>query len=69
VGGVACLLELLGQGDIFQGEAVGLGSSDDGVLKAGVDLIPTKQKNTYQSVRDIHSFREICNFWVDENCL
>ncbi|TNN55082.1 hypothetical protein EYF80_034711 [Liparis tanakae] len=34
VGGVACLLELLGQGDIFQGEAVGLGSSDDGVLKA-----------------------------------
>lgn len=42
VGGVARLLELLGQGDIFQGQAVGLGSSDDGVLKACVDLIPAK---------------------------
>lgn len=42
VGGVACLLQLHGQGDVFQGQAVGLGGSNDGVLEACVDLIPAK---------------------------
>lgn len=40
VGGVAELLQSLGEGDLVEGQAVGLTGTDDGVLQAGVNLVP-----------------------------
>lgn len=40
MGGIAKLLQSLGEGDLVKGQTVGLPGPDDGVLQASVNLVP-----------------------------
>lgn len=65
---ISCILELLGESDVFYREAVGLSGADYGVLEPSVDLIPMVDTNIskisfkfeYSSLRIMFVLRLSC---------
>ena len=67
VGGVAELLQSLGEGDLVKGQAVGLAGPDDGVLQASVNLVPEewlitksfRMPHVLTIIRQLHTGSEV----------